>query len=328
MSVLPSQMLRRWPPMLLWLAGAGYTTFNAPELMATTVVTALMGVGVTLAVYALWGPRTRPRKNAFWFLVHVLLIGAVIVLVGSRPILGAVAAIPVALLWLHDAPASPTAMLVWGVALVLWQPDLWSGAEADIAWTVMMATVLFIAAAQFERNRLAARQFTQAGVVFSLLRILAVTAISMLFIAGRDALRAVNVFTYIGVDASGVSGKIAMLSIIAACIAVAAALFRVRPEKAPRPAVTTARRQVAAGGPVDPRAGPIDFDEPSGKTTQRAADRTVERHRSAGPARGGAAAGSGRGKPAKPAPPARPAKPAAPARSGSGPARPGELDFD
>lgn len=265
-KLLPKGMLQRWLTMILWVISAGLTTLSSPEFQTTTILFALVGVAIVLGIYVMWGPRTRPTKNAFWFLVHIILLAAFIAFAAARPLLGAVAAIPVALLWIHDSPASPTAMLVWGVLLVLYQPDYWPSAGPEDAWNVILAVIVIIAAAQFERNRLAARQFTQSGLVFSFVRLALVFGFSVLFVAAREGLRVVNAFTYIGIDASGASGKITMLGFIFVSIATALMLFRVRPEKPPKLAVTSASERKK-----------IDFDaKPDAKKAAREVDRLTK----------------------------------------------------
>ncbi len=302
--LLPKGMLKRLPTILIWLMALSFTTFEAPEYAATMVAFALAGVGFALLLYLLWGARTRPVKNAFWVLVHVVLIGGLIAMSGYRPVLGALAAFPVALLWLHDSPASPSAMLTWGVFLVLWQPEFWAVAEAPVSWDIVVAVILLIGAAQFERNRLAAKQYTQAGVIFSLWRLLAVFLLSLLFVAGREGLRAVNAFTYIGIDASGTAGKLTMLGFVAAMIALAILLFRVRPEKPPQLAVTSASK-------ARPR---VDFDQSPEKVARKVdkATHVSTRVEKAVEANRQRAARTGQAPPRKP-------KQAA---------KPGELDFD
>ncbi len=307
---LPDGMLRRWPSMLVWITAVSFSSFGALELASSTAFFAIVAVLISLGIVALWGARTRPSKNAFWFLVHILLIAGLIAFATTRPLLGFVAALPVALFWLHDSPASPSTMMLWGFILAMLQPDFWSQAEPEHAWDVLLVAVLVIAAAQIERNRLAARQYTQAGPVFSLIRLAAVAGLSFLFIAGREGLRAVNAFTYLGIDASGLGGKLTMIGFIAISLAAAVALFRVRPEKPPKLAVASASK---------PRQA-IDFDSPSTrkkidevtKPGQRLAQSTKQRaERAAKTAR---AAGVR-------------TKAKAPKKS-SGPAQPGELDFD
>lgn len=342
-KLLPAGMAYRVTTMAIWLIAAGSTSFGAPEMSASIVVFGALGVGLGLFFFLLWGPRTRPGKNAFWFLVHVVLVGAVIALGTTRPLLGFVTAIPVALLWIHDSPASPTAMLSWGMILVLWQPSLWVGAEAEISWDVVVATLLMIAAAQFERNRLAGRQYTQAGVIFSFIRLGLVAGITMLFVAGREGLRAVNAFTYLGIDASGIGGKLTMLSFIIISLAVALALFRVRPEKAPNLIVADAapRRPVgrlAEASAVGP--GGLDFDAAPARVAKRVDDvtsSTKRMERAAIANREAAAAkrpaGANQRVPAASASKTSTAKPAAKPKQAAPKAKqaaskPGELDFD
>ncbi len=303
-KIWPKGMLGRWPTMTIWLVALSFTTFDAPEFAATMVAFALVGVGLALGLYLLWGKRTRPAKNAFWFLVHVVLVGGLIAMSGFRPVLGALAAFPVALLWLHDSPASPSSMLTWGVLLVLWQPEYWSHAEAEVSWDIVVAVILMIGASQFERNRLAARQHTQAGIIFSLARLGAVFVLSLMIVAGREGLRAVNAFTYIGIDASGTAGKLTMLGFVAVSIALAMMLFRVRPEKPRQLSVTSASA---------PRTR-LDFDEAPEKVARKVDKATHVSTRVA------KAADANRQRAARTA-----SKPAAKAKVA---AKPGELDFD
>ncbi len=301
-SLWPKGMLKRWPTIIIWFVALSFTTFDAPEYAATMVVFALAGAGLAIGLYLLWGPRTRPTKNAFWGLVHVLLIGGIIAFAGFRPVLGAIAALSVTLLWLHDSPSSPSSMLTWGVLLVLWQPEYWGVAEPDVAWDIVLAVILLIGAAQFERNRLASKQYTQAGIIFSLLRLIAVFGLSVLFVAGREGLRAVNAFTYIGVDASGTAGKVTMLGFVIVSLAIALLLFRVRPEKPPQLAVTSASQSRR-----------VDFDAPE-KVAKKVDKATHVSTRVAKAAEANRHTAARTGRQPKPKP-----KQAA---------RPGELDFD
>ncbi len=302
-KLLPEGMVRRWMVMIVWIAAASLTSFGAIELASSTAFFALVAVLMVLGLYAMWGPRTRPTKNAFWFLVHIVLIAGLIAFATTRPMLGLVAALPVALFWIHDAPASPSAMLGWGFLLILLQPDFWIAAEPEAAWDVLLASVLVIGAAQMERNRLAARQYTQAGPLFSLIRLAAVAGLSFLFVAGREGLRAVNAFTYIGIDASGISGKLTLIGFVAISLAVAVVLFRVRPEKPPRLTVASASRPRKAIDFEGSTKDKVDAVTDPGK--RMAAD--VKRRAKRTPA---------------------PAKPAGRPASRDGPAAPGELDFD
>lgn len=309
-KLLPEGMLRRWPAMLVWVAAIAFTNFGAIDLASSTAFFALIAVAIVLVIVLLWGPRTRPSRNAFWFLVHIILLAGLIALATTRPLLGFVAALPVALFWIHDSPASPSTMLLWGFTLAMLQPDFWSTAEPEHAWDILLAAVLIIAAAQMERNRLAARQYTQAGPVFSLIRLAAVAGLSFLFIAGREGLRAVNVFTYLGIDASGFGGKLTMIGFIAISLSIAIALFRVRPDKPPKLAVASASR------PQEP----IDFDSPSTRKKIDEVTKPGQRLAQSTKQRAERAAKTARAAGAK-------TKAKAPKRN-SGPAQPGELDFD
>lgn len=319
-GLLPEGMLRRWPTMLVWTLASGLTTFQSPEFASTTILFAIGGVALALAIVALWGLRTRPKRNAFWILVHILLLAAVAVLADARPLMGAAAALPVALLWIHDSPASPTAMLSWGFILILWQPDFWEEADAEAAWNVALAAVVMIGAAQMERNRLARRQFAPPSGIWSVLRLGLVALLSLLMIAGREGLQAVGVFTYLGIDPSGTAGKITMLGIVAFSLAIALALWRVRPEKPPKPVVE--ERQVVRGGreTADPHTARIDFDDIPEDLPEKVDEATGRRPRPP----------PSRSKPAslaksKPAPARKATKRP---KKDDGPAKPGELDFD
>jgi len=321
---LPKGMGQRLWTMFWFTLALGFTGFGNMVELAYMPLFGWAGVAVAMLMYALWRDRTRPRPNGFWILLSILWFALAILPI--RPYLGFVAAVPVALLWLHDSPVTPSAMLTWGLVATLMQDfDLWAQADADTAFYVVLAMVLFLGAAQTERSRLARRSYAPTGRLWMTIRLAVILLFSLMLVAGREALRAVNFFTYLGFDLRDLEGKVTVLMVLLASLAVAALLFRQRPykyvdpyeqprdEKGRRVArdirvVTGGERVKAAKVLKLQRPGGLDFDSGPGGTP---------------PSGTGAARRAPPGKAA-----AKPAagRPAAPARKG--PLRPGEIDFD
>ncbi|MGB1585718.1 MAG: hypothetical protein ACPHID_01565 [Thermoplasmatota archaeon] len=298
---LPPGMLRRLGTMFWFTLALGFTGFgNATELI-TMPGFGWIGVAIAMGMFLLWRDRTRPRANGFWILMGIIWFA--FVLIPIRPYLGIVAALPVALLWLHDSPATPSAMLTWGLVAVLAQdPVVWELADVDTAFYVILAMTFVIGAAQSERERLAT-QYAPTSRVWMLARLAALLMWSLTLLAARDNLTAINLFTYLGFDLSGVAGKATVLLLMLLALASAALLFRVRPVKQ-----------------VDP------FAQPRDKQGRRVARELKEADFDAAPKR------EKRQKSTPTAPDANvrpsPATPKAPKPKPAGALKPGEIDFD
>lgn len=289
MTVWPAGMMKRLPSFLAWAAGLGFAGLGDANGLVTIPAGAWLGALLALLLFVLWGERTRPKPNGFWFLVGIVWTAGM--LVPYQPFHAVVAGTAVALLWLHDAPGAPSAMLGWGLFVLVWQgdPNVWTGTGEDEAFYVAMGMTMVVFGAQLERERLARRRYARIGYGWNTVRIVVVALVTLVMLAGRESLRAASLFAALGLDVSGVGGRVAMIAVLLVSLAVAAALFRVRP----------ARVRVKA-----PR---VSFDAGPRPTAVRDA---LERKAEA------------TGKAAAPAAPAR-KRPAA-----NGPLAPGEIDFD
>lgn len=295
---LPKGMGRRLWTMLWFTAALGFTGFGNINELAFMPFFAWIGVLMAMGCYALWRDRTRPKANGFWVLMAIVWAAAMVLPI--RPYMGAVAAIPVALMWLHDSPGSPSAMVTWGMLATLSQDvSVWEAANVDTAFYVILAMVLVLAAAQAERERLAVRLYAPTSKLWMAGRLLAVLVWSLVLLAGREAIQAVSVFTYLGFDLSNIEGKITVLMLLLASLAAAALLFRRRPHKV-----------------VDPYEQPRDDK-----------GRRVARQAAIDPPKVKAAK---RAKPAPLAPKPRLSQPVKRTEAGKakGPLKPGEIDFD
>ncbi len=327
MKRIPKRMVPRLWTMFLFTLGLAFTGFGNFEELVFGPFMGWVGALIGLGMYALWQGRTRPVPNGFWILLGILWFALAVMPI--RPYHGLVVTIPVALFWLHDAPASPSAMLTWGMVATLAQDfEVWENAGADQAFHVVVAMVLFIAAAQAERQRLAKAQYAPTGRMWMYARLGAVFLWALTMVAAREALRAVNFFTYLGFDLRGFAGKVTMLLLILASLAAAAMLFRTRPYQYRDPYAQpvdkrgrrVARQSEVVGAPERaPRqvaASTHDFD--AGPSARPKAPRVKAARVAKQPTR---VTSSKPKAPAKPLPTSRP-KPTAK------PLKPGEIDFD
>lgn len=302
---LPEGMGRRLWTMLWFTIALGFTGFGNITELAYMPAMAWLGVAVAMGMYALWRDRTRPRSSGFWILMAILFSAAMIMPI--RPFTGAVAALPVALLWLHDSPATPSAMVTWGMFAVLFQDlEVWNIADADTAFYVVLAMILILGAAQAERERLAVRRYAPTSRMWMFARLGAILVWSLTIVAGREAIQAISLFTYLGFDLTGQEGKITILFLLLGSLAAAALLFRRRPHKYVDPYEQPRNEK---GGRVAKQTS-IDFDEP--ERVQAATSPKANRA------------------PAKAAPvrTTKPSKPKPSKATPRGALKPGEIDFD
>ncbi len=224
-------MSGRIPSFLMWAAGLGFAGLGDANDLVYIPAAAWLGAALALLMYVLWGERTRPKPNGFWILLGIVWTAGF--LVPFQPMHGLVAGTAVALLWLHDAPGSPSAMLSWGLFVLIWQgdPSVWRDAGMDQAFYVAIGMTLVVFGAQLERERLARRRYARIGYTWNTVRISIVAIITLVLLAGRETLGAASLFSALGIDISGIGGKVAMIGVLLASLGVAAALFRVRPTK-------------------------------------------------------------------------------------------------
>ena len=316
---LPPGMLRRLGTMFWFTLALGFTGFGNATELATMPLFGWLGVGLAMGMFLLWRDRTRPRVNGFWILLGIIWFA--FVLIPIRPYLGLVATLPVALLWLHDSPATPTAMLTWGlVATIDQDPAVWELATVDTAFYVILAMVFVIGAAQAERERLAT-QYAPTSKVWMVARLATLLAWSLTLLAARDSLTAINLFTYLGFDLSGVAGKVTVLMVMLFALAAAAMLFRVRPVKEVDPKAQPRDKQgrrVARKAALDK----ADFDDVAPRVPAKA------KAASKAPAKAAKPATTPRKADANVRP--SPKTPKAPVvkKEPSGALKPGEIDFD
>ena len=139
---LPAGMGRRLLSMLWFTAALGLTGFGDVTELVAMPFYGWLGVAVALLMFIMWRERTRPKVNGFWILLGI--VWSVLVILPIRPYLGLVVTLPVALLWIHDSPATPSAMLTWGLLATLFQDfEVWDAAGAETAVFVLLATVGF-----------------------------------------------------------------------------------------------------------------------------------------------------------------------------------------
>lgn len=297
---LPPGMLRRLGTMFWFTLALGFTGFgNATELI-TMPGFGWIGVALAMGTFLLWRDRTRPRANGFWILMGIIWFA--FVLIPIRPYLGLVAALPVALLWLHDSPATPSAMLTWGLVAVLAQdPAVWEVADVDTAFYVVLAMTFVIGAAQSERERLAT-QYAPTSRIWMMARLAALLAWSLTLLGARENLTAINLFTYLGFDLSGVAGKATVLLLMLLALASATLLFRVRPVKQVDP---YAQPRDKKGRRVARELKETDFDAPAPAKSKPAKQVPAKAAKATKP------------EPVRPEPKPKP-----------GALKPGEIDFD
>ena len=293
---------------MFWFTLAlGFTGFGNATELATMPLFGWLGVGIAMVMFLLWRDRTRPRVNGFWILLGIIWFA--FVLIPIRPYLGLVATLPVALLWLHDSPATPSAMLTWGlIATIDQDPAVWDVADVDTAFYVILAMIFVIGAAQLERERLAT-QYAPTSRIWMAARLAALLAWSLALLGARESLTAINLFTYLGFDLSGVAGKVTVLMLMLFALAAAALLFRVRPVKAVDP---TAQPRDKQGRRVARKAelSKADFDEAPKKAKSAKAPAPVKADANVR------------------ASPKTPKAPVAERTAPKGALKPGEIDFD
>ncbi len=245
-------MRHRVPSFLAWSLGLGLAGLGDGDLLVYNPAGAWGGALLALLLFVLWGERTRPKPNGLWVLLGI--VWAAGFLVPSQPAHAFVAGTAVALLWLHDAPGAPSAMLGWGLFALVWQgdPSIWQDAGEDQAFYVATGMTLVVLGAQLERERLARQRYAPVGFTWNTARISVVAVVTLVLLAGRETLGAASLFAALGLDITGTGGKVAMLGVLLVSLGVAATLFRVRPArvrvKTPSKALFDAPAPARGGG--------------------------------------------------------------------------------
>jgi len=225
-----------WPAragtMALWTVAAALAGPHAPLDAPLVVLLALSGTAAAWGAKRLWWERTRPRSNAFWWIAGTAWVLAALLVPTPWPVV--FWSIAVSLAWLHDMPASPTAMLVSIALLALvHDPAAWRGAgDAEAAWLVV-ALLSGVVAAVLERERLAWRSGQGASAAWNTVRVLVLAGWSLAFLLLRRPLQSVSLFRLVGIDAATTGGRVVLVGLLLVCLVLVGLLLRQRP---PRPA--------------------------------------------------------------------------------------------
>lgn len=203
-----------------------------------------LGLGIPAVARYLWGERSRPKATPLWLLGGPILL-LVLFFLDVLPVFGDMAAgrlvLPLMLLvgvfLMHDLSLTPSLLLTAGVLGTLVQGMIrdevnWSAMDIEEAWLIAFVTLLTIAAALLERERLARRQgqvtaWTWTGVRFGLIAGWTWVALFL-----RKQLQFGYLFRGFGADPATEEGRIVLLAVIMACLLLAAFVFRARKGKA------------------------------------------------------------------------------------------------
>lgn len=195
-------------------------------LFNATFLYALIGLVAPAGLALVWKQRTRPRNDAVWWLLGLL----VTVGLAATGYVAVAAALAVGFALAHDMQMTPSVMIAGGVLAQVLQFDFeWaSDATADTAWWVALGSFAAVAAALVERDRLAWRDGQPVALAWTGVRVGFVGLWTVVVVAFREQMQAGRVFAWFGASPTGFEGQVLLLAILLTSLVVAGFLFRQR----------------------------------------------------------------------------------------------------
>lgn len=227
------------PTLALWGAAVALATVTGATDLAIRLATLTVAAALATLAAWLWGPRIAPRMGWPWALLAVAGTIAAFAAPVSAPALAAAA---LALMWWHAQTATPGAMLVLGTALIVLQPNAaWSQLGTPEALQLGLCTTLVLAAAVWERERLARRTSHPTAAWWLTAEVTLCGLLTATIVLLRDQAEALR-----DVAPTTASGRVLLLAILVGCLLAATALgWRRKGRQAPhRPATEPWIREV------------------------------------------------------------------------------------
>lgn len=217
----------------------------AMEVGALRAMAAVTGAAAGSLGVGIWGPRTRPTSNAWWWIIA----GGSVLASFFLPALVAigVAGCAVTLFLMHDHPSGPGALLVIGTLALLWHPPSdWSTASGPNAWWVGLGSCTLVVSALVERERLATGTTGATPAAWTMFRASWVFAWTVTVLLLRESLPLGELARSAGLDVAGNMGRTALVASLVLAIASTGLLLRGRRgSDAERPS----EKPTASGGP-------------------------------------------------------------------------------
>lgn len=193
------------------------------EAAAIRAVALLAGVAVALGAWRLWGEATRPRGHWSWWLLGAGLAALLLPTWAALALLGIAATWPV----LHHQPAGAAVLLLAGCLALLWgDPGRWRALGEPEAWWVGAGAWCAVAAAVWERDRVAARHETPTPWTWTVARAAAVALWTVSFLLLRDSVRFSGAFAALGVDVGSTGGRLLLAGMLLVSLLATTLLWR------------------------------------------------------------------------------------------------------
>lgn len=228
-----------WAVVVTFVVGLAMSGLGSGGQMLGRSVGGILGVLLAWGLVMLWGRRTLPKNRIAWWVVGgALLLWLFLSGLGMLPeeLVGPYALGPlvvfVFLFVLHDHHLAPSILLGGVVLAVLVQPGLeWSEAgESEAAW-IALATLAGVFAAVLKRERMARSYAVATPGLWTALRLFFVVAWTIVILSLREEVQWAQLFAWLGLDASGPEGQVALVAVILVALVVAA--FALKPRRAP-----------------------------------------------------------------------------------------------
>lgn len=205
------------PTLALWGAAVALATVTGAADLAIRLATLTVAAALATLAAWLWGPRIAPRMGWPWG----LLVAAGTITALAAPVTApALAAIALALMWWHAHTATPGAMLVLGTALIVLQPNAaWSKLATPEALQVGLCTTLVLAAAVWERERLARRTSHPTAAWWLTAEVALCGLLTAIIVLLRDQAEALR-----DLAPTTASGRVLLLALLVGCLLGATAL--------------------------------------------------------------------------------------------------------
>lgn len=222
---------------LVFLLALALSALETLQVLIEALAGGILGVLLIALLFHVWGQRTRPRGSIGWALVIVAWLVVVLIVSFMKPIegrtffLAGLLVLPPALFARHDNGSAPTLYIAGGVWFALFATGRLTGlavdrlGETDAVW-VAVTSLLAITAATLEHERLARQEGPGTATAWVVMRLVFVSVWTLVIVSLREDVQWGRLFVLLGIDPSDDAGRIFMIGLMIAALAVAAYAFR------------------------------------------------------------------------------------------------------
>lgn len=228
-----------WAVVATFVVGLGMSGLGHVGQYSGRLVGAILGILLAWGLVALWGRRMLPKNRIVWWIVGgLLLLWLFFMGAGNNaqavwvPVVWTPMVVFVFLFVLHDHHLAPSLLLAALVLAALVQPGLeWSEAgEGEAAWLALTALAAVFAAV-LKREGMARSYAVATPGLWTALRLFFVVAWTIVILSLREEVQWAQLFAWLGLDASGPEGQVALVAVILVALVVAA--FALKPRRDP-----------------------------------------------------------------------------------------------